>query len=58
MRWQINDVITHQALKSENKLLKDRKNPTMYDSTQLFLVLTALLIFWLHTPGGMDDRTA
>ena len=28
----------------------------MYDSTHLFLELTALLIFWLHTPGGMDDR--
>ena len=28
----------------------------MYNSTELFRMLTALLIFWLHTPGGMDDR--
>ena len=38
------------------QLIERLQNTTMYDSTQLFLVLTALLIFWQHTPGGMDDR--
>ena len=38
------------------QVIERLQNITMYDLTHLFLELTALLIFWLHTPGGMDDR--